>query len=398
MQTQPEPLTYPFEPGPGLELNPLYAELRNRPLVRVRMTYGDEAWLATTYADVKKVMADPRFSLAAAVSQDQPRLRESARVDGGLLAHEPPEHTRLRGMLGKELSPRRIEQLRGRAWDIAEVLLDRIVRSGPTADLVEQFAVPFPTTLTCERLGVPAEDHLRFWHWADAKLVGAATDEELKVQGEEFFSCLTGLFELRRREPGDDLISRLLQAREADSRITEEEVLTLAGELLTAGFVTVTHQIVNSFYYLLTRSEDLERLRDQPALIPRAVEELTRYVHLNSVLLPRYAQEDVELGGVLVRAGEAVLVALSAANRDPAIFPDAEDLLLDRAGIPHIGFGHGAHYCVGAHLARLELQVALEAVLRRLPGLRLAVPVNELRWKTGNMVNGLHELPVAFDS
>ncbi|MEU0738909.1 cytochrome P450 [Streptomyces sp. NPDC006134] len=398
MHTPSEPLAYPFAPGPGLALHPVYAELREQPLARVRMPYGEEAWLATRYADVKAVMSDPRFSFAEAVGRDQPRMRPWARITGGLFALDPPEHTRLRGVVAKQFSARRVELLRDRARGLAEDLLDRIVASGTTADLVEQFAVPFPTTLLCELLGVPEEDHRRFWNWADAKLSDATTDDELREQSAEFSSYVSALFELRRKEPRDDLCSSLLQARDEDGLITEEEMLSLAGDLLVAGFLTLSHQIANFFHRLLTHPEELRRLRERPDLIPSAVEELTRYTQLNSFLLPRYATEDVELGGTVVRAGEPVLIAVAAANRDAAVFPDADELRLDRTGPAHLGFGHGAHFCVGAHLARVELQVALETVLRRLPGLRLAVPESGLRWKTEGMVYGLHALPVAFDA
>ncbi|MEU0738926.1 cytochrome P450 [Streptomyces sp. NPDC006134] len=396
MQTWREPLTYPFEPGPGLALHPLYAELRERPLARVRMAFGDVAWLATRHADVRRVLSDPRFSLAAAVGKDRPRGEATAWDPVGLMSLDPPRHTRLRGLLAKEFVPHRIGPLRDRAREIAEELLDRVVESGPVADLVEGLALPLPTALNCELFGVPRE-HGRFWAWVEDNVFGDATDPATATAA-EFLSHMAALVELRRADPGDDLLSSLLRACDRDHRITEDEVLALVGDLLVAGFVTVAGQIAASLYHLLIRPDDLSRLRERPELIPRAAEELLRYVQLIDFAGPRYATEDVELGGVLVRAGEPVLAALAAANRDPAAFPDADDLLLDRAGAPHLGFGHGPHYCLGAHLARLELQVALEAALRRLPGLRLAVPEDELRWKTGGIVNGLHELPVSFDT
>ncbi|OON81673.1 cytochrome P450 [Streptomyces tsukubensis] len=396
MQTRPEPLAYPFEPGTGLELNPLYAELRERPLARVRMSYGDDAWLATRYADVKTVLSDARFSLAEAVGQNQPRTQATAWDQVGLTSLEPPEHTRLRGLLAKEFSARRVERLRVHAHEVADELLDRVVESGPSADLVEQFAIPLPTTLNCELLGVPRE-HSRIWAWVEANLFGAEPDQSGEGAA-EFYSHMAELVELRRRKPGEDLLSSLLRACDRDGLITEDELLALVGDLLVAGFVTVAGQIATSVYHLLTRPEEVSRLRERPELIPRAAEELLRYVQLIDFTAPRYATEDVELGGVLVRAGEPVLAALAAANRDPAVFADADDLVLDRSGAAHLGFGHGAHFCVGAQLARLELQVALETVLRRLPGLRLAVPEDGPRWKTGGIVNGLHGLPVTFDT
>ncbi|WP_320782593.1 cytochrome P450 [Streptomyces sp. CRN 30] len=398
MESPPEPLTYPFRPGPGPLPNPVFAELRERPLVRVRMAYGEEAWLATRYADVKTVMSDPRFSVAEAVGRDHPRTHPLAGAVSGMFSLDPPEHTRVRGLVSKELSARRIAGLRDRANQLAEGLLDRMVEEGGPVDLVDRFAIPFPTAMLCNLLGVPDEDHRRFWDWAVGKLSGTATDDELRTESEEFVSYVVALFEARRREPRDDLFSCVLRAREADSRVTEKEMLALAGDLLMAGFLTVSHQIAICFHQLLLRPGELRRLRDRPALIPAAVEELLRYVQLINFLPPRYATEDIELGEVLVRAGDPVLVATAAANRDPAVFPDGEELRLDRSGPPHLGFGQGTHYCLGAHLARMELQVSLETVLRRLPGLRLAVPEDELRWMTGGMVLGLRTLPVTFDA
>ncbi|MEU0400892.1 cytochrome P450 [Streptomyces sp. NPDC006197] len=396
MRTRSEPLVYPFERGAGLAVPPVYAELRDQPLARVRMAYGEDAWLATRYADVKTVLSDPRFSRAGAVGRDQPRMEVMVRDYGGLISHDAPEHTRLRGLMAKEFSARRIERLRARAREVAEELLDGIVESGPTVDLFERFATPLPTTLNCELLGVPLE-YSRFWAWAEAEASGVAPGADPGELAAAFFSQVAALVELRRGDPGDDVLSSLVRACDEDGRITQDELRVLAADLLLAGFATIAGQIAASLYHLLIRPGELSRLRERPELIPRAAEELLRYVHLDDFILPRYATEDIMLGGVLVSAGEPVLVSPAAANRDPSVFPDADDLVLDRTGAPHLGFGHGAHFCLGAHLARLELQVALETALRRLPGLRLAVPEDELRWKTGGIVGSLVDLPVTFD-
>ena len=397
MDTQREPLPYLVEPAPGFGPHPAYEELREQPPARVRMPYGQEAWLATRYTDVRTVLSDPRFSLAETAARDKPRVRQETAGSCGLFTLDPPEHTRLRRVLARHFGARRIEQLRERAEEIAEELLDRIVESGSPADLVGRFAVPLSTTIAGEVLGVPREDHHRLWTWAERRLAGTATEKELRSQAEEYSSCVTGLFELRRLHPGDDVLSCLLRAHD-DGVITKGEVSALAEDVLVAGFVTVAYQTAGSFYHLLVDPSRLERLRDRPELLETAVEELVRYVPLNNFILPRYALEDIELGGVLVRAGEPVLVALASANRDPAVFAGPDDLVLDRAACPHVGFGHGPHYCLGAPLARLELRVALETVVRRLPGLRLAVAEEHLRWKTGGAVNGLHALPVAFEA
>ncbi|MER6159240.1 cytochrome P450 [Streptomyces sp. NPDC001868] len=389
-------LPYPFAPN-GLELHPVYAELRERPPARIRMPYGDGAWLVTRYEDVRAVLADPRFSLAAAMGRDQPRMRPVARTGAGLFSTEPPEHTRLRSLVAREFGARRVERLRTRAVELADELLDGMIAAGRPADLVEDFAIPMPTTIICEVLGLPAKDHRMLWHWAETVLSAITPGEVLAAEGLAFMDYMAGVLELRGREPGDDLLTTLVRACREQGLISEEELLSIACDLLIAGFVSTTNQIGNFFHQLLFKPEELVRLRERPELIPKAVEELMRYVPLlTGFSLPRYATADVGLGGVTVRAGEAVMIATAAANRDPAVFRDPERLVLDRPVNPHIGFGHGVHYCVGAHLARLELQVAIERVLARLPGLRPAVPEHELRWKEDAMVNGLQALPVTW--
>ncbi|WP_346766389.1 cytochrome P450 [Streptomyces sp. CB01881] len=396
MLRQHRPLAYPFEPL-GLELHPRYAELRDQPLARIRLPYGDGAWLVTRYEDVRTVLADPRFSLAEAMGQDQPRMRPVARTGAGLFSTEPPEHTRLRSLVAREFSARRVERLRARAGELAGELVDAMVAAGPPADLVEDFAIPMPTTIICEVLGIPAEDHRMLWHWAETVLSAVTPGEVLAEEGRAFIAYMAGVLDLRGREPGEDLLTVLVRACREQGLITEEELLSIACDLLIAGFVSTTNQIGNFFHQLLVNPEELHRLREKPELIPKAVEELMRYVPLlTGFSLPRYATADVELGGVVVRAGDAVMIATAAANRDPDVFEEPERLVLDRPGNPHVGFGHGVHYCIGAHLARLELQVAIGTVLDRLPGLRPAVPEDELNWKADAMVNGLQALPVAW--
>ncbi|MGW1838802.1 cytochrome P450 [Streptomyces sp. NPDC002067] len=397
METEHHPLAYPFEPGAGLTLHPRYAELRERPLTRVRMPYGDDAWLATRYADVKTVLSDPRFSLAATGGRDYPRVEPVAGPHGGLMSLDPPEHTRLRSVLAKEFTARRIEGLRPRARELAGETLDRIVASGPAADLVEDFAVPFPSELNCELLGLPRE-YAGFWKWVEDLQSGIRETGDAEAGIARFTARLAEVVARRREQPGDALLDVLLRACDADGRITESELYAVVGDLLIAGFAPVCGQIAVSLHHVLTRPRALERLRAHPEDVPAAAGELLRHVQLIEFTVPRYAVEDVTLGGVRVRAGEPVLAAPAAANRDPAAFPDPDALALDRAGAASLAFGHGPHHCLGAHLARLELEVALEAVAHRLPGLRLAVPERSLRWKTGGIVNGLRALPVTFDA
>ncbi|MET9483537.1 cytochrome P450 [Streptomyces sp. NPDC006638] len=401
--TSPEPLAYPFWTTGGLGLPGGYGQLRDRPPVRVRLPYGDDAWLATSYEDVRAVLSDPRFSLAEAVHRDQPRIGPMPRTGGGLIALDAPRHTQLRALLSKEFTARRIERLRGHAGDVVDGLLDRMVAAGPPSDLVEDLAFPLPLTLICELTGVPEADRAGVRSWADAVCSGAVTPDVVQQHAKDFFARMDDWVEARRRTPANDLITVLVRASD-DGALTGEELTGLLNEILIGGFVTTTNQIANFFAVLLLPGEAgaggadvLKAVRARPDLIPRAVEELLRLVPLlNGLTLPRYAAEDVELGGVLIPAGDPVVVSQAAANHDPAAFPSPDRLVLDRPGTPHISFGHGIHYCLGAHLARLELQTTLHRVTTRLPSLRLAVPEEELHWRDKEFFSGLRSLPVTW--
>lgn len=390
---------YPFSPPDRFKVDPFYAELRRRePLTRVRMPYGEEAWLATRYADVRTVLGDARFSRAASADRDEPRI-SPRKLEAGLLLMDPPEHTRLRRLVAKAFTARRVEQLRPRTQAVADELIDRMIEAGPPADLVEHFATPLPITVICELLGVPVKDQDRFHVWSEAVVSTTSLSvEQIAGYIQNLFAYMRGLIEERRREPTDDLISALVRVRDEDNdRLTEDELVRLLTGLLAAGHETTVTQIPNFTYVLLTNPEKLAELRAAPELVPAAVEELLRYVPLGvASSFARYATEDVELGGVLVRAGEPVIGSLSSANRDEEVFPDPDSLDFGRSTNPHIGFGHGAHHCVGAQLARMELQVAIDVLVRRFPDLRFAVPEEELEWKSGMLVRGLKRMPVAW--
>jgi cytochrome P450 len=392
--------TYPFSEPDRLHLDPLYAQLRrSEPLSRVRLPYGEEAWLATRYADVKTVLGDPRFSRAASVGRDEPRSMPRLSDEGTLLATDPPEHTRLRRVVAKAFTARRVEELRPRTTQIAEELLDRVIEAGPPADLVEHFATPLPVTVICELLGVPEKDRGSFQMWSEA-IVSTTSIPPAQIQEyiDKMRAYMTDLIAQRRREPTDDLLGAMIKARdEEQARFSEAELVELAWGLVAAGHETTLSQIPNFVYVLLTNRAEMDELCAHPELVPAAVEELMRYVPLGvAAAFPRYATEDVELGGVLVRAGEPVLASVHSANRDGDAFPAPDVVDFHRETNPHIGFGHGAHHCLGAQLARMELQVALSTLLRRMPGLRFAIAEEELPWKTGRLVRGLEQLPVSW--
>lgn len=390
---------YPFATE-KLDFDPLYTALRREePMCRVQLPYGEPAWLATRYEDVKVVLGDPRFSRAAAVGRDQPRSRPYPAGAGAMISLDPPEHSRLRRLVAKAFTMRRIEQLRPRVQQIADGLVEAMIAKGPPAELVQDFGLPLPIAVMCELLGVPFEDRADFRRWADAYLsTSKFTREQVgesRAQLREYVSALTAE---RRKESQDDLLSALVAARDAEDRLSEEELLTMAETILVAGHETTATQIPNFVYLLLTNPDQLAVLRGDLDLVPRAVEELVRYIPAGAgSSQPRYALEDVELGGVIVRAGEPVVVDRSSANRDESVYTDPDRLDLTRKEAAHIGFGHGAHHCLGAPLARMELQVTLHTLLTRLPGLRFADSADDVVWKSGVSTRGPERMPVTWD-
>lgn len=388
--------TYPFSTE-KLDIDPLYATLRrDEPLSRIHLPYGEPAWLATRYEDVKVVLGDPRFSRAAAVGRDEPRSRPHATGAGTIKSLDPPEHTRLRRLVAKAFTVRRVEALRPRAQRIADDLVDAMVAKGAPAELVEDFALPLPITVICELLGVPFEDRDDFRVWSDAFLsTSKFTVEEVVAHRARLRDYITGLIEDRRETPREDLLTALVTARDDEDRLSEEELLSLSEAILVAGHETTATQIPNFLHVLLANPEELAALRADLDLVPSAVEELLRIIPLgDGGVQARYALEDVELGGVTVRAGEPVVAAIHSANRDEAVYTDPDRLYLRRHQVSHVGFGHGPHHCLGASLARMELQVALRTLLARLPGLRLA---GDVVWKSGVSTRGPERMPITWE-
>jgi cytochrome P450 len=393
------PRSYPFGRH-RLDPDPLYAQLRREePVCPVQMPYGRPAWLVTNYELSKLVLGDSRFSREATLTGDNPREDpvDIGQVAESILSMDPPKHTRIRQLVGKAFTPRRVEALRPRARQIADGLVDEMIAAGPPADLVQSFSFPFPATVICELLGISEAERHQFRSWTSAMVSSTASQEQQLDTFMNLFTYFDALFAKRRQRPGDDLLSGLIQARDNDDRLTESELLFLAQTLLVGGFETSASQITNIVYTLLTHPDQLELLRERPELTPLAVEELQRYIVLGNAVNPRNATEDVQVGDVLVRAGEPVLAALAAANRGESVFDRPDELDITRQPNPHLGFGHGPHFCPGAHLARMELQVSLDSILSRLPELRLAVSEQDLAWRAGTVIWGLTSFPVSWE-
>ncbi|GGK00044.1 cytochrome P450 [Pilimelia anulata] len=392
-------LDYPFpddgRPGVPAEFDRLRARC---PVQRARLPYGGEGWLVSRHEDVKTVLGDSRFSRAATVDADIPRTTQWRTRGGNLMAMDPPDHSRVRRLVAGAFSRKAAQRLRPRTTQIVEELVSGMRAAGSPVDLVEHFSAPLPVTVICELLGVPfAQWHL-FRDFSEKMFGGgAASAEEVGQATAHLEAFLREHVAARRAEPRDDLLSDIIRAGTGeDAPLTEHELVSLGVTILVAGHETTATAIANHVHALLTRGEWTD-LAARPALVPTAVHELLRYVPIGGPeTMPRVAVEDVEMAGTVVRAGETVFPVVGSANLDPAVFAEPDRLDLQRAANPHLTFGFGPHYCLGAQLAVMELEVGLGALLREFPGLRLAVPDAELRWRTDNLVRGPLRLPVAW--
>jgi cytochrome P450 len=370
-----------------------FARLReSRPVAPVGMPGYGRAWIVTRYADVRTVLTDPR--LAKDVHRwpggGRTRPSEATGVYAHMLHADPPEHTRLRRLVQKAFTPRRAA-LRPRAEEIAAGLLEEMAAApGDVTDLLGAYARPLPIAVLCELLAIPEAD--RAW---TAATVAAYDDRAQHDRLErELAAYFAELIAARRSEPGDDLVSALVCDSGAAGGLTDNELVSTVFLLVMAGFDTTVNLIASGTLALLTHPGEKTRLRQDPSLIPAAVEELLRFTNPVNHANDRFTTEDVPVGDVVIPAGEWVLPAISSANRDPAQFPDPDRLDLGRDTSGHVAFGHGIHHCLGAPLARMEAEVALGALLDRFPRISLALPSSELRWRPVSLMNGLESLPV----
>jgi cytochrome P450 len=390
----PPAQSWPGEPVPGVR-----TLVGDQAVARVALPDGSMAWLITGFEEARQAAIDPRFSRALAVAPGRSPQGIDVLTAGSILGLDPPEHTRLRKLVGSAFTARRVEAMRPRVAGIVTELIDALLSRPQPADLVSGFALPLPVTVICEMLGVPTQDMEQFHVWSDTAVGDWQRDGDVILAAlAEMYQYFGQLAALKRAEPADDLMTALIAARDQDDRLSEEELTALGCALLVGGHETTANMIVVSLIELLAHPADLAKLRADPGLIPGAVEELVRYVPLGGGLpLTRVATQDVRLGDVVIAAGEVVLPHYGGANRDPAVFDDPDRLDVCRAPASHLGFGAGTHHCLGAQLARLELQEAFRGLLGRLPRLRLAVAAKELRFRQGMALHSLCELPVRWD-
>jgi cytochrome P450 len=375
-----------------------YARWRDAgPVHRLSTPDGMHVWLVTRYADIRAALADPRLSLN----------RENARPGGyrgfslppalnaNLLNLDPPDHTRIRRLVAKAFTPLRVRALRPHVQQHTDALLDRVV-DRDQADFIGEFAAPLPIAVICDLLGVPTENREDFRAWTNTLLApDLGEPSAAKDAVGNMLHFLTTLIAAKRAGTRDDLLSAMITARDEHDRLSEDELISLAFLILWAGYENSVHLIGNSILALLLRPEQAAMLRAEPTLPGSAIEELLRFADPNQYAIRRFPTEDIEIGGTRIPRGDTVLLCLASANRDPERFTEPEALDLTRAENPHLSFGAGVHYCLGAPLARLEADIAISTVLRRFPNLTLAIPAHELSWRPSFRSRSLTELPVS---
>ena len=390
---------YPFAWTPMFEMPEALRDLRKEPVVEVRLPSGDQALLVTRYKDVRALFDDPRLSRNIA-RPEVARISESNELFADPdIDPDPPAHTRVRGLVTRAFTARRIEGLRPVAWEISDELLDAMKAGPQPADLNEAYAFPLTIRVICYLLGIPAEDREQFRVWVDGFLsVSKLPPEEVGRCRANLWKYLGDLIETKRREPGEDLVSALVRVRDEDNnKLSEHELHFWVQSLLIAGYLTTASQLVTSTAVLLNRPDLVSQIRADYSIIPSAVEELLRTQLMGSSIgTMRYALEDIPLEGYVIPKGSSVMLSEESANADDSVFVDPFGLDLRRKDNHHMTFGSGLHYCVGAALARMELQVAMEALLRRFPKLRLGVEPEQLRRDVGGFLEGFVSVPVIW--
>ena len=391
----PIPRSCPFDPPHE------YIELRaQHPVFKVNLPTGKQAWLITRHEDVRKVLEDRRMS-ADMSHPNFPSPREHSNVDsplkGSFMRSDGEAHYRIRKMLNREFTAKRAESMRPVVQEIVDELLDRMEAAGPPADLIEVLALPVPSTVICRLLGVPYDDHDVFQKRTRAMINTKSTPEQVRTASMEMYQYLDSLVTLKLAEPGDDLISRLIEEQVRPGNLNRQELVVIALILLAGGHDTTGAMTAFSTLTLLENPDQLAELRADPSKIPGAVEELLRYLTVAQLGTFRVATEDLEIGGQRIGAGDGVIALLSVANRDELAFPDPDRLDINRNARGHVAFSHGPHHCLGQSLARVEIQVALTRLLTRFPNLRLAVPFEDVRFRPHTIgLAGAEALPVAW--
>ncbi|MDT0448783.1 cytochrome P450 [Streptomyces hesseae] len=391
----PYPRTCPLRPPAE------YAALRaEQPIGKVTLASGRTAWLLTRHEHIRQLLASPHVSSNMAhpgypLHWDIP-AEVMERMRPVMLAMDPPVHTAQRKMVIPEFTVKRVLQLRPRIQEIVDERVSAMLAGEGPVDLVEALALSVPSLVTCELLGVPYADR-DFFQDRTNKLVSVDADpEERNTAHQELHAYFSELVTAKGADPGDDLLSRLVEKNRETGTLDHEGLVGMANVLLVGGHETTANMISLGVLGLLENPGQLARLQADPELAPQVVDELLRYFSIADQVTSRVVTEDIEIGGVLIRAGEGVIGLSASGNHDEAVYPDPGRLDIDRGGKQHLAFGHGIHQCIGQNLAKLELEIVFTTLFARIPGLKAAAPVEELPFKDSMGVYGLHRFPVTW--
>src|SRR5688572_7885346 len=384
---------------------PFLTQLRaSEPVYRTTLPDGTPVWLVTRYNDVLALLRDEHFTKnrRSALTPEQARKLPWTPpifrpLERNMLDLDPPDHTRLRSLVHKAFTPQLVDKMRTRLQALADELLDLVGPRGEM-DLIKDYALPLPMTIITEILGVPTKDRDKFHKWSSAVVSLSSPNPTLRVIPSvwRFIRYLRRFIKVRRRDPRDDLISALIRAEEAGDKLSEDELLAMVFLLLIAGHETTVNLIGNGMLALLQNPGQIERLRADPSLIKSAVEELLRYTSPVFMTSERYALDNATMHDVTIPRGEMILGVIGSANRDETVFDHPNELNLAREPNKHLSFGQGIHFCLGAPLARMESQIAINTLLERIPNVQLNIDPESLRWRPSMMLRGLQTLPVKF--
>ena len=400
MTTATTELSYPMQRGCPFHPPEEYGRLRkSAPFARVRLWDGTHPYLVTNFDDIKFILASPQFS-AQAIMQGYPHVfqgrKEADLADRSFLRMDNPEHDRLRRMVTKEFTVKKVNALRPMMQQTIDRLLEAFAKLPQGSDFVENVAAPLPTEIISHLLGVPYEDHEIFHRATRIQFGTKSTPDEVRASLKEMFQYLDGLISAKAANPKDDIISRLVEEQLKPGHVDRETLINIIRLLLSAGHQTTQSMTAMGVLTLLQHPDQLALIKADPDLIPHAVEELLRFTTPLHIGARRVAMEDINVNGHLVKKGEGVICSTPAANRDETLFPEPDKFDVHRNASTHVAFGYGIHQCLGQVLARAELQIVYGTVFQRFPKLRLAIPFEELRFRHEMFVYGVHELPLAW--
>lgn len=390
-------LALPIRRSDPTEVPQEYSRLREeQPVCPVTLVTGDPAYLITRHADLRTVLTDRRFSRAAVCAEDAPRSQAVRPNPDTIINMDPPRHTRIRKLAAEAFTAERMARLRPRIEQSVSELLDEMAAMTPPVDFIAAYARPLPLRIICDMLGVPFEDQAKFVTWAETIMTISSTAEEIGRAYVEMRAYFVQLVADKRENPGDDFLSGLTLQSDNEGKLTESELVSLGTFLLVAGHETSITVITDATLNLIRNPDQLAALRADPSLLATAVEEMLRLGIPGVSPFPRIAMEDLKLAGQTIPKGSAVVVHYEAALRDPRVFDDPHGFDIRRKPVSQVFFGHGPHFCLGAPVARAELELGIWELFKRFPTLTLAIPAEELKWRDFAALGNYEEFPVTW--